>query len=73
MAFKAFCDTCDAPIAPEVNHLEIQAIGVIDKGQIMQGKGLHFCGKGCLNKWIDKAIDRPLIVPANGMPNPQIQ
>ena len=64
--FKAFCDTCDKPIAPEDDHIEISAIGIINRRQIMQGKGLHVCGKGCLNKWIDKAIDRPMIVPANG-------
>jgi hypothetical protein len=71
--FKAVCDTCKAPLEPEDNHIEIQAMGIIDKKQIMQGKGLHFCGKSCLNKWVDNALDRPVILPANGMPNNRIQ
>lgn len=64
--FRAFCDgpNCLRPVEPTDNHVEIQGMGLVDKGQVFRASNLHFCGKGCLNGWIDKAIHGPMIIPA---------
>lgn len=61
--FKAFCDVCNAPLTPDDNHTEIGQIAIVDKKQVFRTQGLHFCaGKTCINKWLDKVTERPMII-----------
>jgi len=61
--YKIECDSCNKPIKAEDDHLEIPQMTMVDKGQIGRMQALHFCGgKTCLIKFLDKAMNRPLLV-----------